>query len=257
MKKYFEIFKYSLKTKINFLFDYIVLLFSFAIHVFVFNELWDYILQGKENIAGYTKPQLIWYIIIGEFIMYSCNKKYNYIADQVKSGQIAHMLVRPIDFIKYTIAEDLSVLVRFVINTIFAIVLGILFAGPIEITAQSMLITMISIAISVLMGIYVQLIIGLLAFYAEENDSFWLVAQKLMLLLVFVPLEFYPTSIQKIFLAIPTTYVTYAPARIFSKFELNQSIMVLLYQIMAFAVLAILARILYKRGVEKINVNGG
>lgn len=257
MRKYFEIFKYSLKTKINFLFDYIVLLFSFAIHVFVFNELWDYILQGKENIAGYTKPQLIWYIIIGEFIMYSCNKKYDYIAEQVKSGQIGNMLIRPIDFIKYTIAEDLSVLVRFIINTIFAVSLGIMFAGQIEITLASMIITIISIAISVLMGIYIQLIIGLLAFYTEENDSFWLVTQKLMLLLVFTPLEFYPEIVQKVFLALPTTYVTYAPARIFSKFAGNQSIMVLTYQVIAFIVLAVLARVLYKRGVEKINVNGG
>ncbi len=257
MRKYFEIFKYSIKTKINFLFDYIVLLFSFAIHVFVFNELWDYILQGKENIAGYTKPQLIWYIIIGEFIMYSCDKKYNYIAEQVKSGQIANMLIRPIDFIKYTIAENLSVFVRFAINTIFAIVLGFIFAGPVEITIGSMIITIISIAISVLMGIYIQLIIGLLAFYTEENDSFWLVTQKLMLLQVFTPLEFYPDFIQKIFLALPTTYVTYAPARIFSKFEFNQSIILLISQVIAFFIIVIIARTLYKRGVEKINVNGG
>ena len=257
MRKYFEIFKYSLKTKINFIFDYIVLLVSFAIHVFVFNELWDYILQGKENIAGYTKPQLIWYIILGEFIMYSCNKKYDYIADQVKSGQIANMLVRPVDFIKYTVAEDLSVLVRFTINVIFAIVLGIVFAGPIDLTATGIIVTMVSVAISVMMGIYIQLIIGLLAFYTEENDSFWLVTQKMMLLLVFTPLEFYPSVVKKIFSVLPTTYITYAPARIFSKFEMNESIEILACQAVAFIALVVFARILYRRGVEKINVNGG
>ena len=38
-------------------------LISFTIHVFVFNELWDYILKGKD-IVGYSKNELIWYIII-------------------------------------------------------------------------------------------------------------------------------------------------------------------------------------------------
>lgn len=127
MRKYFEIFKYSIKTKINFIFDYLMSLCSFSIHVFVFSELWDYILQGKENVAGYTKTELIWYIIIGEFILYTCNRTYKFIAEQVKSGQIANMLIKPVDFIKYMIADDLSVIVKGVINAICGITLGLNF----------------------------------------------------------------------------------------------------------------------------------
>lgn len=257
MKKYFEIFKYSLKTKINFIYDYLISLCSFAIHVFVFNELWDYILQGKENVAGYTKPQLIWYIIIGEFIMYSCNRSYKYISEQVKSGQIANMLIRPVDFIKYMVADDLSVVVKTIINAVCAVILGVVFAGGIEITALGLFIAIISIVISIIMGIYIQIIIGLSAFYSEENESFWLIIQKLMLFLVFTPLEFYPVVIQRIFMLLPTTYLTYAPARIFTKFELVPSLTILACQIAAFIVLSIGARMLYKKGVEKINVNGG
>ena len=61
---------------------------SLAIHLFVFNELWDYILQGK-TAAGFTKTQLIWYITITEFITYSSVKSYNTISDMVKNGDIA------------------------------------------------------------------------------------------------------------------------------------------------------------------------
>ncbi len=257
MRKYFAIFKYSVKMKVNFIIDYFISLVSFAIHVFVFSQLWDYLLRNKVDIAGYTKPQLIWYIVIGEFILISSHRAYKEIAEQVKSGQIANMLIRPVDYVRYVFADNLAIIIKVIINASFAVVSGLFFAGPLDISALGIILMIISVIISLLMEIFIQLIIGLLAFYTEENDSFWLVFQKLMLLLVFTPLEFYPVIIQKIFMLIPTSYITYAPARLLVKFETVESVKLLIYQIIAFLVLVGFTRILYKKGVEKINVNGG
>jgi len=91
MRKYIEIFKFNLKTELNFKVDYFFSIISFAIHVFVFNALWDYILQGK-MVEGYGKAQLIWYVIIGEFIAYSIGKKnYIKVSEMIKNGDVANM----------------------------------------------------------------------------------------------------------------------------------------------------------------------
>ena len=45
-----------------------------------------------------------------------------------------------------------------------------------------------------------QLILGLISFEMEETKSLWFIIQKFQFLLVFVPLEFYNTIIQKILL---------------------------------------------------------
>ena len=127
MRKYVEIFKYSLKTQFAFIYNYLFSLISFAIHVFIFNELWDYILQGKE-IVGFTKSELIWYIIIAECILYSVDKKYDKIADMVKQGDIANMLIKPIDTITYFLAETSASIVKVFINLIFAVLLGVTLA---------------------------------------------------------------------------------------------------------------------------------
>ena len=37
MRKYIEIFKYSMKTQIKFIADYLISLISFEIHIFIFN----------------------------------------------------------------------------------------------------------------------------------------------------------------------------------------------------------------------------
>ena len=57
MKKYIEIFKYSLKQNMTFKFNYMFSIISLAIHLFVFNELWDYILQGKTDMQHILKEE--------------------------------------------------------------------------------------------------------------------------------------------------------------------------------------------------------
>lgn len=256
MKKYFEIFKYSLKMKIEFLADYLFSVISFAIFIFVFDALWDYILQGKE-LLGYTKTELIWYIIIAEFVVFSSNRTYKYISDMVKNGDIAIMLIKPIDFIKYIFFDDLSVILKAIINLIFAILMGVFIAGPIQVTVIGILMFSLAIIISILIGIVLQIFVGLLSFYTEENDSFWLIIQKLMFFILFTPIEFYPSFVQKILYVLPTTYMIHTPAKILIDFKLKQSCVLLGIEAFTLVLLAIVNRIIYKRGVKKINANGG
>ena len=256
MRKYIEICKYSIKTKLTFIWNYLFSMFSFAIHVFVFNELWDYILQGK-MIAGYTKSELIWYIIIAEFITYTNEKKYKQIADMVKQGDIANMLIKPVDIINYFLVEDTSLIIKGVVNFGFAMLLGFTLAGPINITVTSFILMLIASIIGIFIGALIQILIGIFAFFTEENNSIYLIVQKFTLLVVFTPLEFYPVIIQKIFSFLPTTYYVYAPAKIFTNASINEAIKLLGLEILSAIAVYIIIRILYKKGVRKINVNGG
>lgn len=256
MKKYFSIFKYSLKTNLTFLFDYMFSLFSFAIHIIVFNALWDYILKDG-SMFNYTKSELIWYVIITEFITYSIVIFYKKISEMVKDGTIANMLIKPMNFLVYIIFEQSANIIKIFINAIAAIILGTIFAGPINVSINGMILFVISCMLSFVIGMCIQLILGLIAFYIEETKSVWFIIQKFQLLLVFVPIEFYSNFIQKILLLIPTTHMIYAPATIFVKYTVESSIALITMQIISIIALSIITLILYKKGVKKINVNGG
>lgn len=256
MRKYIEIWKYSIKTKLTFLINYMASLFSFGIHIFVFNELWDYILQGK-TIIGYSKEQLIWYIIVAEFIIYSCETTYKKIAQMVKQGDIANMLIKPVDVIGYFITEAMANIVRIIINAIFGVILGILFAGKISISPVTIFLFIIASAIGIFTEFLIQIFIGIMAFFTEENKSFWLVTQKIIFFLVFTPLEFYPSFFQKILLCLPTSYLIYAPAKIFIGVDVSQAIRLIICELVSLLVIFIALKKLYKKGVENINVNGG
>lgn len=256
MRKYFEIFKYSLKTQFAFIYNYIFSIASFAIHVFVFNELWDFILKGKE-IVGYTKSELIWYIIIAECILYSGDKKFNKIGDMVKQGDIANMLIKPVDTVNYFIAETTASLVKCFINLGVAFILGVTLAGPINYSFGSIFLALIAFFMGVFIHNLLQIFIGIIAFYTEENKSFWMVVQKIAFFVVFTPLEFYPKIVQNILLCLPTTYFVYVPSKIFVNFEFGLALGLIGLEILSGLVIYGAIRLVYKKGAERINVNGG
>lgn len=256
MLKYYEIFKFNLKTKLNFKANYIFKLFSFTIHILIFNSLWDFVLQGK-TVMGYTKSDLIWFIIIGEVIYYTISNNYIKVSDMVKSGDVANMLTKPINFVLYIFAEEATSLVNFLINLIFGIILGILITGTLYISFLNIFIFVISLILGVTMYILIQVLIGLLAFLTEENESFYLLISKAVLFLVLTPLELFPELMQKILKFLPTTYVSYPVAKIFVHFEISLSIHLILSQIISLVVILFVIYLLGKKGVKNINVNGG
>ena len=256
LKKYFAIFKYSLKVNITFIYDYLFSLISYTIHILVFNSLWDFILKDG-SFFGYTKQELIWYIIITEFITYSVVKFYNKISDMVKDGTVANLLIKPMNFIVYVVSEQSANVLKIFINAIAAIILGKIFAGSIVVNMSAIIFFIIATIFAMMIATCIQLILGLIAFYIEETKSIWFIVQKAQFLLVFVPIEFYGNFVQKILMLLPTTHMIYTPATILLKYDFQSSIALLSMQVINIIALSLVTCILYKKGVRKINVNGG
>lgn len=256
INKYFSITKYALKQKTIFKVNYFTTLFAFTLHVFTFSQLWDFALKDK-LLAGYSKQELILYLIMGEFITYSCRNLYRRIADMVKTGEIANMLIRPVNFVFYITFEEFSNTVQILINGIFAIILGFIFAGSINITVIGVVFITISVIVAIAMQILLQIIIGLIALFTEENKAFYLILSKLQLILVLTPLEFYPKIAQYIFFFLPMTYAVYVPSKLLVHFDINLGIQLLIMQITSLCVLIGVTAVLYTKGVKRLNVNGG
>lgn len=257
MRKYLAVFKFNLKSELNFKIDYIFSLLSFAVHIFVFNALWDYILQGKA-IAGYNKTTLIWYIIVGEFISYSIGKNnYVKVSDMIKNGDVANLLTKPISFMKYVLAQEATSIVNIVVNFIFGIILGIFMAGKISVEPIQIVLFIISLILSLGISVLISVFIGMMAFLTEENKSFYLVLSKARLLLVFTPLEFFPSVVQTILRFLPTTYAVYPPGKILVSFDLKTSILLIFCQIIILIIVFLGAYAINRKGVRNINVNGG
>ena len=254
MRKYFDVFKFNLKTELNFKVNYFFTLFAYLVHVFILRELWDYILKGKE-INGFGRVELVWYITFGEFIMYCINKKnLEKVSVLIKSGNVANLLTKPVSILKYLFAEQCTSIVSVVINFIFALILGSAMVGMVKLTIIQVILFLVSIVLSILILLLIQLFIGLLAFITEENDSFYLVIQKAMLIIVFTPVEFFPGVVQWVLRFLPSTYAIYPIGKIFTNYDFGNAVYLIFCQIIA---LITLVNVLNRKGVKKVNVNGG
>lgn len=256
MKKYFEIFKYSLKMNLTFIYDYLFSIISYAIHIIVFNSLWDFILKDG-SMYGYDRATLIWYVVISEFITYGAGRFYKKISDMVKDGTIANLLIKPMNFLIYMFFEQSADIIKIGVNAIAAVILGIIMAGPVKLSLAQLMLFMLACVLSFLISSGIQFVIGLVAFYIEETKSIFFVVQKLQFLLVFVPIDFYSEAIQKLLLLSPTTHMIYAPCLIFTRFNVDTAFASIIMQIIMLAIVSLTTIILYRKGVKKINVNGG
>ena len=72
-----------------------------------------------------------------------------------------------------------------------------------------------------------------------------------------MPIDFYGKAIQKILMFSPTTHMIYAPTLIFTRFDVQTAVATITMQLVMFAILMVSTIVLYRKGVKKINVNGG
>lgn len=256
MKKYLAFARVSLIEQWKKILDEFGTVFSFCIHIVIFSFLWEFVLEGK-NLAGYTKQELIWYVIMAEAIMYSFHYYYRKVANKVEMGDFAYDMTKPFNFLARTVVEGLAELPMTFVLLITGSVLGIIFAGVIPITVLHFVISLVTMLIAAVLLLVFNVLIGLLAIWlGRDVSSVWLLCQKAMLIFAFTPIELFPGWAQNILILLPTTHVIYTPASLFVHFSVNKLITSVISLCVSFVVVTIILWKIYKKGVRKQNVNG-
>ena len=142
---------------------------------------------------------------------------------------------------------------------IVAMVIGFIFAGPIvDFNPLSVLAGIPVYFLAVLLTGSVRILISISSFWVEDSKPFQMVYNKFILIFgVFFPLEMFPNIIQKIIRLTPIYGVSYGPAKLMIDFSFDIFKSVMFSQIISLVVVFILIKIVYGRGVKKLNVNGG
>ena len=104
----------------------------------------------------------------------------------------------------------------------------------------------------------VRILISLSSFWVEDSKPFQNVYNKFVLMFgVFFPLEMFPKILQTIIRYTPIYGVSYGPAKLILDFNTSLFKSVLISQTITIIIISILLFIVYRKGVKKLNVNGG
>ena len=117
----------------------------------------------------------------------------------------------------------------------------------------------ILILLALLMVTVWQIIIGLLAFWFEEVNPFYLIYQKMVFVIggMLIPVDFFPAWLQPLAKYSPFAFSSYWPAVTFVKFSWARFFTCLAGQAFYIALLFGAALLLFKGARKKVQVQGG
>lgn len=263
MKKYLFIYKLSIMSTFQYISNIFINSFGYVIHVFIFFYLWNYMYDNpNELINGYSKYQMIWYVTYTE-IIWSClgaRRLCRDICEDVRSGNITYNINKPYNYIGYVFSNHLgTVSIKYIIYAIIGLVIGITLNGVLpKIGLLSIIFVFVASVISIAINLMFIIGIGLISFLIEDSyPLFWLYSKAVLILGTIFPIEFFPGFLQEIARYSPIYAMCYGPAKLFVDFNWNEVINITIAQIIYLFISYIFCFVIYKKGVKKINVNGG
>ena len=263
MKKYLYIFKSELMTNLQYVFDILIGFISYCIMIFILLNLWQYIYSNPDEvIKGYTMNQMIWYVIVTEVLWMSLGgrKLCKKICDDVRSGNITYNIIKPYNYIEYTLFSHLGITtLKFILVSLLGVSLGLLFLNSFPaLNILSVLGVILTCFLATVINILIITFLGLISFFIEDASPFyWLYSKLILVVGTIFPIEFFPKVLQPFIKYSPIYVVSYGPAKLFVDFSVDKFIEVLLIQLIYLVIGFVIAHLIYNKGVRKLNVNGG
>ena len=263
LRKYIYIYESELMSTLQYVGNILFNTIGYIVLIFIFFYLWNYIYDDPTQlIHSYSKNQMIWYVILTEILWGTTGPRQlcRKICDDVRSGNIAYAINKPYHYICYAISSHLGeITIKALIVTSLGMGLGFLFMREFPtISFFGILMVIVSCFLAVLINSLIITFIGMLSFFIEDaNPIQWLYSKILLILGTIFPIEFFPSVLQPIIKFSPIYVVCYGPAKLFVDFKVNMFLQILLFQIVYIIIAFILCHLIYKKGVKRLNVNGG
>lgn len=232
----------------------------FLMVLFIFTSIWKVVYAQKVMVAGFTMVQVLWYLSFTEVVEMSKARLMIDIQEEVKEGTIAYNLLRPYNYISFYLFRGLGEsLVTMVPMLVIGYIGSSLLVGPLPGYLTAIGPGLLLMLGGLIINLVLQIIIGLLAFWMEESFPVYLLIQKAMFILggLFFPIDFFPAWLVAVAKNLPFAYVTYWPARVMVDFSWNDWLRTAAGQGIYLGAFLILAAVLLRAGMKRLESNGG
>ncbi|MFL5659176.1 MAG: ABC transporter permease [Ktedonobacteraceae bacterium] len=261
-QKYLAVLQVSVANNLAYMTEVIFRAMFLLVFIFIFLQLWTatFAARGVHSLGGFSIGNMIWYLAATETIALSLPPLTRQIDQEVRSGQLAYLLGRPCNYVLYHFAQYLGErLVRLITNIPVAATVALVFVGVPNFTWMGIVAWPLVVLLAVSIDFVVYFSIGLLAFWTEETTPFFLIVNRLALVLggVLAPLEVLPQPIRGISQVLPFSAVLYGPARTLVHFQWDHFGWLLFQQGITLAIGSLVLLAIYWAATRRVNINGG
>jgi ABC-2 type transport system permease protein len=229
----------------------------FAVILGVFSSLWRAV--DETGSLASDPDTLVWYLAVTEWILLSAPQLHTEIAEDVRRGDVAVHLPRPVSYLGATLARGLGALaVRLPLLAFAAAACA--FALTDDVPSSSALLRAFLFGVcasAVLTTSYVAL--GLLSFWLTDVTPIYWVWQKLLFVLggLMLPLTFYPTWFRALAWWTPFPVLLGGPASFLLQAPLESAGWLAAELALWGASIVLVSTALFRRALVTLFVNGG
>lgn len=201
----------------------------------------------------------IWYIAITEWIILSAPPIGMSIEQDIRSGQIAYFLLRPMHYLTMRLLEALGILaVRFILLGFCCIALGWCLTRSFPTDIIHWALGMGLGVMGLILYTLIVVLIGLGSFWLREVQA--IIYLNLSATFCFggliIPLEYYSPWLQKLCFLTPYPWILWAPAQWMTGGVISGSDAVLGWSVWVFIIFSVM-QILYRKCLKSLVVEGG
>lgn len=225
----------------------------------VFAHLWK-VAAAKMGAMHLHPDQLLWYIALNEWILISIPDVQVSIEQDLRSGNFAYLLPRPISYLGATFFEGIGILS---VNLVGLGLVAFLFTwwriGSFPFGPATLSVILILGFLAGSVGLIFQMVIGISAFWLQEVTPVNWIWEKLLFAVggLILPLAIYPVWIQKIAYCTPFPSILGQRSALAIHFSAAGAFQVaaslLVWGVLGLSCLTLL----YRRGLRILNVEGG
>jgi len=225
----------------------------------VFSALWRAVGLGRTSVGG-DPHTLVWYIAMTEWILLSAPQAQFQIEDEIRRGDVAYQIARPVSYLGAHFAQCAGALVaRFPVLLAAAFVAGWVFGGGAP-SEPSAIVHTIAFGIGgsiVLTGYNV--LLGLVAFWLGDIAPVYWIWQKLTFVLggLLLPLPLYPELVVRIARFTPFPALLTGPASFMLDHPFFSAGNLAAALIVWAAVATAVAATLFRRAARGLQLDGG
>ncbi|MDE7247938.1 MAG: ABC transporter permease [Lachnospiraceae bacterium] len=263
MRKYAVIYRSVLMENLQYAANVAMGFFSYFVFIFIFIKLWEYMYRTPgELIAGYTKEQMIWYVMMTEMLLF-CSDAASVaraVSGDIRSGNIAYLMNKPYHYTLYILTKYTGEWsIRMPMYAVLAVVIGAVCVGSLPrfpITAVPVMVLCAILGLTI--NAVFKLGISLFSFWIEDTTPFqWLYDKLILVVGIIFPIEIFPDKLQPLFKMTPIYTVCYGPAKLIVDFSGEKCAEILTAQVLYLTAGLGLMFLIYRKGVRKLYVNGG
>ncbi len=230
----------------------------FAVILGVFSSLWRAASEAGLSMTANPKS-LVWYLATTEWILLSVPPIHLEIQAAIRRGDVVYRLGHPVSYVVAEFASGLGLLaVRSPFLGLTAFLCAFAFTGWTPPLSALLFVVPFGLAASALVtALYLG--IGLLAFWLQDVAPVYWVWQKLMFVLggLLLPLELYPTLIQRAAAFTPFPWLLAAPASFMLGTPLVSASALAGSLVLWSAATALTVSWMFRRAVSTVTINGG